>query len=85
MPAATTIAYLASFTGFAPASRPRLAATVVIHDPAGEAYYGGQVAAPVFGRVMDAALRLFNVPPDRLDSLVAQTTAQTTVVGEAHD
>lgn len=78
--------YLASFTGFAPASRPRLAATVVIHDPSGEAYYGGQVAAPVFGRVMDAALRLFNVPPDRLDSLVAQTTARTTTSTEAaHD
>jgi len=64
--------YVASFTGFAPASRPRLAATVVINDPSGEAYYGGQVAAPVFARVMDAGLRLFNVPPDRMDALLVQ-------------
>jgi cell division protein FtsI (penicillin-binding protein 3) len=64
--------YVASFTGFAPASRPRLAATVVINDPGGEAYYGGQVAAPVFARVMDAGLRLFNVPPDRMDALLVQ-------------
>ncbi len=64
--------YVASFTGFAPASRPRLAATVVINDPGGEAYYGGQVAAPVFARVMDAGLRLFNVAPDRMDSLLVQ-------------
>ena len=64
--------YVASFTGFAPASRPRLAATVVINDPGGEAYYGGQVAAPVFARVMDAGLRLFNVAPDRMDTLLVQ-------------
>jgi cell division protein FtsI (penicillin-binding protein 3) len=56
--------YVASFAGFAPVSRPRLAAVVVINEPSGEAYYGGQVAAPVFGRVMDSALRLLNVPPD---------------------
>jgi len=64
--------YVASFTGFAPASRPRLAASVVINDPGGEAYYGGQVAAPVFARVMDAGLRLFNVAPDRMDALLVQ-------------
>ena len=56
--------YVSSFIGFAPASRPRLAAVVVINDPAGEAYYGGEVAAPVFSQVMAAALRLNNIPPD---------------------
>ncbi|TVQ36096.1 MAG: penicillin-binding protein 2 [Wenzhouxiangella sp.] len=65
--------YVASFAGFAPASRPRLAAVVVINDPTGEAYYGGQVAAPVFGRVMDAALRLLAVPPDQFDTLMTRT------------
>jgi len=63
--------YVSSFSGFAPASRPRLAAVVVIHDPQGERYYGGQVAAPVFGQVMAAALRLFSIPPDDLETLVA--------------
>lgn len=63
--------YVASFVGFAPASRPRLAAVVVIHEPVGDRYYGGQVAAPVFGEVMGAALRLLNVPPDDLSTLVA--------------
>ena len=29
-----------------------------------QAYYGGIVAAPVFARMMEGALRLFNVPPD---------------------
>ncbi|QOC24154.1 penicillin-binding protein 2 [Wenzhouxiangella sp. AB-CW3] len=64
--------YIASFAGFAPASRPKLAAVVVINDPAGDQYYGGQVAAPLFGRVMEAGLRLFNVPPDDLGTLVTQ-------------
>ena len=29
-------------------------------------YYGGAVAAPVFAKVMEGALRLLNVPPDNL-------------------
>ncbi len=64
--------YVASFAGFAPVSRPRLAAVVVLHDPSGEQYYGGQVAAPVFGRIMDSALRLFNVPPDDYVTLLTR-------------
>jgi len=64
--------YVASFAGFAPASRPRLAAVVVVNDPAGEAYYGGQVAAPLFARVMAAGLRLFDVPPDDPGLLMAR-------------
>ena len=64
--------YVASFAGFAPVSRPKLAVVVVINDPAGEQYYGGQIAAPLFGRVMEAGLRLFNVPPDDIGTLVTQ-------------
>ncbi len=69
--------YVASFAGFAPASRPRLAAVVVINDPAGDRYYGGQVAAPIFGQVMAAALRLFSVPPDDLTTLLAAAGDET--------
>lgn len=60
--------YVSVFAGLVPVSRPRLAAVIVINDPRGGSYYGGQVAAPVFGRVMDDALRLLNVPPDNLDA-----------------
>lgn len=56
--------YVASFVGMAPASNPRLIVAVMINDPGGEQYYGGQVAAPVFSNVMGAALRLMNVPND---------------------
>ncbi|HET8700828.1 MAG TPA: penicillin-binding protein 2 [Nitrococcus sp.] len=55
--------HVALFTGIAPASDPRFICTVIINEPTGS-YYGGLVAAPVFARVTEAALRLRNVPPD---------------------
>ena len=33
-------------------------------EPGGGQYYGGSVAAPVFARVMEGALRALGVPPD---------------------
>jgi cell division protein FtsI (penicillin-binding protein 3) len=56
--------YTAVFGGVAPASNPRLAAVVVIDDPAGSRYYGGDISAPVFSKVVGGALRLMGVAPD---------------------
>ncbi len=56
--------YIALFAGVAPASDPRLAMVVIINKPAGEEYYGGRVAAPVFSRVMTGALRMQGILPD---------------------
>lgn len=56
--------YVSSFVGMAPASRPRLVAAVMIDEPRAGEYYGGTVAAPVFARVMEGALRMLDVPPD---------------------
>jgi cell division protein FtsI (penicillin-binding protein 3) len=61
--------YLSVFAGMAPASRPRLAMVVVVDRPDDGEYYGGVVAAPVFSRVMEGALRLLDVAPDDLESL----------------
>ncbi|MFU8876845.1 MAG: peptidoglycan D,D-transpeptidase FtsI family protein [Wenzhouxiangellaceae bacterium] len=63
--------YVSSIAGFAPVSRPRIAVVVVIQDPSGEHYYGGLVAGPLFGQVMADALRLMNVPPDDVTTLMA--------------
>ena len=52
--------YIASFVGFAPASDPQIAVLVIIDEPTG-LYYGGQIAAPVFGRVMQDALQYLGV------------------------
>ncbi len=63
--------YIASFVGLAPASNPRLIVAVMIDEPGGAQYYGGQVAGPVFSNVMGAALHLLNVPNDApLDNVV---------------
>lgn len=56
--------YIAMFAGFAPVNRPRIAVAVVVDDPEGEAYYGGQVAAPVFSEVVAGTLRILNVAPE---------------------
>ncbi len=56
--------YISLFAGMAPVSAPRLACVVVINDPTAGAYYGGYVAAPVFGQVIGGALRLLDIPPD---------------------
>lgn len=68
--------YMATFGGVVPASRPKLAAIVVIDEPSGQLYYAGDVAAPVFANVMAGALRLMGVPPDGLDTLPQTTLVQ---------
>jgi cell division protein FtsI (penicillin-binding protein 3) len=72
----STNKYMAVFGGVVPASNPRLAAVVVIDEPTGGAYYGGEVAAPVFSAVMSGALRLLAVAPDDLQSVPATTLVQ---------
>ena len=72
----TTNKYMAVFGGVVPASNPRLAAVVMIDEPTGGAYYGGEVAAPVFSAVMSGALRLLAIPPDDLQRMPATTLVQ---------
>lgn len=61
--------YISLFAGVAPASDPRLAMVVMVNDPKGREYYGGEVAAPVFSRVMTSALSTLNVSPDLPEGL----------------
>ncbi|MDD3528884.1 MAG: penicillin-binding protein 2 [Gallionellaceae bacterium] len=72
--------YIASFVGLAPVSAPRLVAAVMIDEPSGDEYYGGQVAAPVFAKVMAGALRFMAIAPD---APLEDLPAPGTVVGEA--
>jgi cell division protein FtsI (penicillin-binding protein 3) len=61
------------FAGFAPLSDPRLVLAVMIDEPEGGQYYGGEVAAPVFAEVLKGALRILNIPPDDPGSLSGET------------
>jgi len=72
--------YVVSFAGIAPIDNPRLVTVVIINDPKGDKYYGGDVAAPVFAKVTTGALQLLNVAPSKTVSLplsVAQLKAST--------
>lgn len=56
--------YKAIFAGMAPIDDPRIVTVVAVDAPQSGEYYGGEVAAPVFARVMGDALRLLNVKPE---------------------
>ena len=55
--------YTASFVGFAPANDPQVACLVVVDEPVGGSYYGGQVAAPAVGRILQDTLNYMGVEP----------------------
>jgi cell division protein FtsI (penicillin-binding protein 3) len=71
--------WTATFVGFVPAQRPRLAISVAIDEPVIE-HYGGTVAGPVFRRIAEGALRHLGVPPSqggaRLAEIVKRLHAQ---------
>lgn len=54
--------YTASFIGMAPAAAPKYVVSVVIQNPQGM-HFGGEVAAPVFKKVMSFVLQTKQVQP----------------------
>ena len=67
--------HIALFAGFAPAKQPRIVLVVVINNPRGQLFGGGDVAAPVFARVASRALRVLGVlPNDATDAASATAT-----------
>jgi cell division protein FtsI (penicillin-binding protein 3) len=56
--------YRSWFTGMAPIGKPRIIVAVMIDEPNNGQYFGGVVAAPVFGEVVQQTLRMMNVAPD---------------------
>lgn len=54
--------YIASFCGFGPVENPQLTLLVVIDEPSGT-FYGGQIAAPVAGRIFSQVFRYMRIEP----------------------
>ena len=73
--------YSSLFAGIAPVVNSRLVMVVVIDEPTGSEHFGGKVAAPVFSKVMEGALRILNIPPDDLPSLEKRLI----VAGQSND
>ncbi len=71
--------YVASFVGFAPSENPRVVGLVLIEEPRGGKYYGGDIAAPVFAHIVSQALGILRVAPEeqRLpETLLAANSAE---------
>src|SRR5690606_7795415 len=69
--------YVSFFAGVVPVEAPRFSMVVVIDDPdPAKGIYGGAVAGPVFQSVMDGALRLMDVPPDDIETWLAEQARQ---------
>ena len=56
--------HVASFCGFVPSRRPVLTILIVVDEPQGVLYHGGDVAAPVFRRIAEPVLDYLGVAPD---------------------
>jgi len=68
--------YVNIFAGVAPVSDPQLVVVVLVNEPAGDLYYAGDTAAPVFSNIMSGSLQILNVAPDaQNNNNVAQISA----------
>ncbi|MEY4651932.1 MAG: hypothetical protein RI884_513 [Pseudomonadota bacterium] len=56
--------YRGFFVGLAPIEKPRVVVAVMIDEPRGGSYYGGEVAAPVFSATVQQTLRIMGLQPD---------------------
>ena len=55
--------YVSSFVGFAPANDPKIACLVMLDEASNGQYYGGLIAAPVVGKILEDTLRYLKIEP----------------------
>ena len=55
--------YIGSFVGFAPVEDPKICVLVSLNEPKNGAYYGGTVAAPAVGKIIERTLNYMEVGP----------------------
>ncbi|PLS16588.1 stage V sporulation protein D [Bacillus sp. M6-12] len=55
--------HIVSFIGIAPADKPELVIYIAVDNPKGTSQFGGVVAAPIVGNIMEDALRALKVEP----------------------
>lgn len=65
--------HVVSFIGFAPADDPQLVVYVAVDNPKGTVQFGGLVAAPIVGNIMEDSLRAMGVKP-RKDQIEKKLT-----------
>lgn len=55
--------HIVSFIGFAPADDPQIVVYIAVDNPKGTVQFGGVVAAPIVGNIMQDSLRALEVEP----------------------
>ncbi len=63
--------YLASFIGFMPEENPEFALLVMVDEPKGREYHGGQIAAPAFSAMANQIAQCLNLVPKSLPASMA--------------
>lgn len=71
--------YRASFVGFYPADKPRLAMMVILENPTND-IYGGSTAAPVFHRVVQKTMTMLRLDVKTQQTISAVPSSDTVVV-----
>jgi cell division protein FtsI (penicillin-binding protein 3)/stage V sporulation protein D (sporulation-specific penicillin-binding protein) len=61
--------YVSSIIGFWPYSNPQYLMLLVIGEPSGEIYYGGELAAPAFKKIVEGMADLEIFDPQRRETL----------------
>ncbi|MCA1029972.1 stage V sporulation protein D [Bacillus timonensis] len=65
--------HIVSFIGFAPADDPQIVVYLAVDNPKGTVQFGGVVAAPIVGNIMEDSLRAMGVKP-RNNQIEKETT-----------
>ncbi|MCU9612202.1 stage V sporulation protein D [Caldibacillus lycopersici] len=65
--------HIVSFIGFAPADDPQIVIYVAVDNPKGTVQFGGTVAAPIVGNIIEDSLRVMKVEP-RKDQIEKEMT-----------
>ncbi|MBS4177215.1 stage V sporulation protein D [Lederbergia citrea] len=55
--------HIVSFIGFAPADDPQIVVYTAVDNPKGTIQFGGTVAAPIVGKIMEDSLRAMGIKP----------------------
>src|SRR2546427_4143034 len=71
--------YVSWFAGFVPAGRPALAIVVMIDEPKGAKFHGGDPAAPVFARIAPPTRMYLRGAADHEDPLVFDRSLQASL------
>jgi membrane peptidoglycan carboxypeptidase len=75
--------HVAWFAGFVPADKPELVIVVMVDEPKGPLFHGGDVAAPVFSRVAQPVLEYLGVPPDGEGALTVDPMLRASLAAPA--